>query len=229
MIQYGIRTNISEVTNRYRRDFDDSQEAIRSGVRKAWPLTDNVLKSETRQRFKVRDPRMDRSWRIFVPRDRAMTLVMMNLMRGFSMHVEGGTIAPRGGEALLIPINTRGGSRISTKKFYTLVDYLRREKLTVVRNNILYVRVPTNRTGRGGIAKGTRVQKVFRTRFQGTERRPSGFDILFNRQGGYSLTPIAVVKRSISLRSRFDMDRIVRARIIPIILDSIRDEMRRLR
>jgi hypothetical protein len=226
MIRISIRQNVAEVLAQYRRDFDRSRAAIRHGVRNARPATDAILKAEARQVFKVRDPRMDRSWRVYAPRDANARLVIMNLMRGFELHATGGTITPRGGSQLLIPINTRLGSRIGTKKFYSMIAWLRREKLTIIRNGVLYVRVPMNTSRRGGVAAGTRVQKKFRSRFQGSLKRPSGFDIKLNPEG---LTPIAVVKRSISMRKRFNMDQVVRARLLPALLDSIRIEMDRLR
>lgn len=227
MMQFNMRSNIATVVRDYRRTIQDSRQAIRQGVLNARPSTDQALLTEMRSKFSIKDRRAERMWRVGVPRNGPIRLVMTNLMRGFELHVVGGEIAARR-SALLIPINT-AGRRISTKKFYELVDWLRREKLTVVRKGILYVRVPTNRTTRGGVAKGTRVQKKFRTRLSGTARRPAGFDILANGSGGYSLTPIAVVKKSITMRSRFDMARIVKSRVIPIMMDSIREEMQRVR
>jgi hypothetical protein len=130
----------------------------------------------------------------------------------------GGSIAPRNAaRALLIPINMAQGTRIGAKKFYKLIDWLRREKLTIIKNGILYVRPPMNTSRRGGVAIGTRVSKKFRARFSGG-RRPSGFDIKLNEHG---LTPIAVVRRSISLRKRWDMPALVRRRILPLILEGI--------
>jgi hypothetical protein len=150
----------------------------------------------------------------------------MNMARGFGLHVTGGTISPKGRSKLLIPINTRFGSRIGLKKFQTLVVRLRHDGLTVIKGNVLYVRVPMNTSRRGGVAAGSRVQKRFRTRLQGTLKRPSGFDIKLNPEG---LTPIAVLRPSVALRARFNMDRIARQRIVPVVLDSIRTEIENLR
>jgi hypothetical protein len=165
---------------------------------------------------------MQRAWRLAVPASGELKLIITNLMRGFGLHVTGGTIFPKGRSKLLIPINTRFGSRIGTAKFANLVVRLRHAGLVVIKGNILYVRVPMNESRRGGVAVGTRVQKKFRSFFQGSKRRPSGFDIKLNPEG---LTPIAVLRPSVALRKRFDMDRIARDRIIPVVLDSIRSEM----
>lgn len=228
-MQISIRQNVSECVSAFGVTLNRSRDAIRRGVRGARPKTDAVLKEETRAVFNVRDPRADRMWRVFVASDKPTTLSMRNLMRGFEMHVMGGTIGPRGGEAVLIPINTRGGTRIGRRKFYNLINTLRRLKLTFVKNGILWVRIPTNRSKRGGVAVGSRVQKSFRSLIQGSKKRPSGFELPLNAAGSYSIAPIAVVKHSISMRPRFDMLRVAERRVIPILLDSIRSEMRTIR
>lgn len=225
MLSFNVRSNVDAFTRVLKANKEKAERAARDGLRKARPLTDNVLASETKAAFNVKDQRMLRSWRTSVPSGE-LKLVLVNLMRGFSLHAQGGTIAPRSGRALLIPINTRMGTRISTKKFYKLIDWLHREKLTFVKGNILYVKPPMNTSRRGGVGAGTRINKKFRSRFQGTKRRPSGFDIKLNENG---LTPIAVIKRSISMRKRFDMERIVRTRLLPIVLRSIGDEFAKIK
>lgn len=225
MLSFGIRTNVEELARGFRANKPATTRAIRDALRKSRPLTDGVLATETRAAFKVRDQRMMKSWRLAVPRDE-LKLIITNLMRGFKLHTTGGTISPRSRRVLLIPINTRLGTRIGTKKFYQMIDWLQREKLTVVKDGILYVKPPTNTSRRGGVAPGSRVQKRFRTRFQGSKRRPSGFDIKLNPDG---LTPIAVMRRSIRLPKRLDMDRIVRTRIIPIILRELREQMAKVK
>lgn len=224
MINISIKTNIVDLVSRYGRRVGDVRGAIQRGIKAARPRTDEILNQETKAAFNVRDARMQRSWRLAVPSSE-LKLIITNLMRGFGMHVTGGVISPKHGSKLLIPINTRFGTRIGTKKFYKLVDWLRREKLTVIKGNLLYVRVPMNVSRRGGVAPGTRVQKRFRTQFQGSKRRPSGFDIILNPEG---LTPIAVLRPSVALRRRFDMYRIAQQRIIPAVLDSISAEVAKL-
>jgi len=226
MITVSIRSNVADLVKQYARRADQAREAARRGARNARPRTDAILNQETEAAFKVRDPRMRRAWRLWVPSSGELKLVIMNLMRGFGLHVTGGTVFPKGRSKLLIPINTRLGTRIGLKKFQTMVVRLRYDKMTVIKGNILYVRVPMNTSRRGGVGIGTRVQKSFRTRFQGTLKRPSGFDIKLNPEG---LTPIAVLRPSVALRKRFDMDRIVRQRIVPVVLDSIRSEFENLR
>lgn len=225
MDRFNVRTNVDQLARQFKARKEQADRSTRTALKKARPLTDNVLNTETRAAFKVRDQRMLRTWRLAVPSGE-MKLVIVNVMRGFKLHAQGGTIAPRSRRALLIPINTRFGTRISTKKFYKLIDWLQREKLTFVRGNILYVKPPMNESRRGGVAPGTRIQKRFRSRFQGSRKRPSGFDIRLNEQG---LTPIAVIRSSIRLHKRFDMPRIVRARILPIVMRSVAEEFAKLR
>jgi len=226
MIHFDMRTNVRELIAGYGKHFDDVRGAVRKGVRSARPGTDAILNAEVDAAFRVRDQRMRRSWRLAVPGSGEIKLIVSNLMRGFGLHVRGGTISPKHGTRLLVPINTRGGTRIGTKKFYRMIDWLRREKLTVIIGNILYVRVPTNQSRRGGVAVGSRVQKRFRSRFQGSKKRPSGFEINLNAEG---LTPIAVLRPSVTLRARFDNTRIVLTRIMPLINQGIAAEMARVR
>jgi hypothetical protein len=220
-MRFSAHSNVEQVVAGMGRRMTESRAAIKRGLRNARPQTDRVLTDEVRSVMKVRDGRMDHSWRLGIIDD-GMTMRVKNLMRGFEMHVTGGTISPKRGSALLIPINTYLGGHIGTKKFYKLIDWLQHEKLTLIRNNVLYVRVPMNTSRRGGVAAGSRVQKTFRARFQGSKRRPSGFGIRLNAQG---LTPIAIVKRSINLRARFNVDSVTQRRIMPIIVASVRAEM----
>lgn len=212
-----MRTNIADLQAAIAADRRLMDKAIKEGMRRARPQTDAVLNEEMNKAFKVRDPRALRSWRIAVAKDRP-AMILTNLMRGFGLHVTGGKIMPRRGRALLIPINTRMGTRIGTKKFYQMIDWLQREKLTVILGDKLYVKPLMNESRRGGVAAGTRVQKRFRSRFQGSSKRPSGFEIKLN---AYGLTPIAIIRSSITLRPRFDMNRIARERVVPIILQNI--------
>lgn len=225
MIQHSIATNVRELTERMRLRGRAATGLTREAFKKSRPDTDAVLNAEMKAAFNVRDARAVRSWRLGVPSDR-LAMRLTNLMRGFELHVKGGAINPRGSRALLIPINTRMGSRIGTKKFYAMIDWLRREKLTVIKGNILYVKPVMNTSRRGGVAAGTRVNKRFRARFQGSLKRPSGFDIKLNAEG---LTPIAVLKRSVSMRARFDMDRIIDQRILPIVIRKIGAEFQAAR
>jgi hypothetical protein len=216
-----FKNNLPEVLAGFQYRARETRAAIVRGMRKARPQTDRVLTDEVRTVMKVRDARMDRSWRLGVL-DKSLTMRVSNLMRGFEMHVTGGTIGPKRGSALLIPINTYLGAHIGAKKFYKLIDWLQREKLTFIRRNVLYVRVPMNTSRRGGVAVGSRAQKQFRARFQGSKRRPSGFGIRLNAEG---LTPIAIIKRSINMRSRFNVESVTQRRIVPIIIASVRAEI----
>lgn len=220
-MRIGFRNNLNDVVASFGRRISESRAAIERGLKKSRPATDQALRTEAHASFKIRDPRADRMWRVGVPSG-TLTLRITNLMRGFELHVTGGTIAPKRGSALLIPINTYLGGRIGTARFYKLVDWLRREKLTFIRGNILYVRVPMNTSKRGGVGVGTHVQKKFRAKMQGTLKRPSGFGLNVNAEG---LTPIAVLRRSISLHARFNVDSVTNSRVIPIILENVRQEM----
>jgi hypothetical protein len=221
MITVNIRTNIAALQAAISADKRMMERATKQAMRKARPATDAVLNSEMGKAFKVKDARAVRSWRLAVSKDRA-AMILTNLMRGFSMHVTGGTIRPRHGRALLIPINTAGGTRIGTKKFYNMIEWLQLRKLTVILGDKLYVKPVMNESRRGGVGVGTRVNKRFRSLFSGSYKRPSGFDIKLN---AYGLTPIAIIRSSIRLRARFNMDRIVRDRIIPVIINQIGSEV----
>lgn len=225
MITVNMRADIAALQAAIAADKRMMERAAKQAMRKARPATNAVLNDEMGKAFNVKDARAMRSWRLAVPSDRA-SMILTNLMRGFSVHVTGGTILPKRGRALLIPINTRMGTRIGTKKFYQMIDWLQREKLTVILGNKLYVKPVMNESRRGGVAVGTRVNKRFRSRFQGSSKRPSGFDIKLN---AYGLTPIAIIRPSITLRARFNMDRIVRDRIIPVIIDQIGSEVDAMR
>jgi hypothetical protein len=222
-MKISIRSNIAELQARIAGRKRAMDRAIRSGMVDAKPAVRAALQAEQRGAFNVKQTRFLRTWRISVRSQKLGTMLIDNIAKGFSLHAQGGTVSPRHGSALLIPINTVIGSRIGAKKFYALIDWLRREKLTIIKNGILYVRPPMNTSRRGGVEVGTLVQKKFRFKFSGTVRRPVGFDIKLNEHG---LTPIAVVKRSISLRKRWDMPDIVQRRVLPLILDAIEQRAR---
>lgn len=217
MIVVNVRSNIAELQARIAVRKRVMARAIPAGMRDAKPAVRTALQEEQRIHFNVKQARFERTWRIGVKTTPGV-MIITNVMKGFSLHALGGTISPRHGQALLIPINTSAGTRIGAKKFYQLIDWLRREKLTVIKNGILYVRPLMNTSRRGGVAVGTRVSKKFRTKFSGSFKRPSGFDIKLNEHG---LTPIAVVRRSINMRKRWDMPSIVQRRLLPLILDAI--------
>lgn len=225
MISSSIRTNIDEFRQRLKVDKEAGRRAVREGMRDAKEPVRQTLQSAMRSSFNVRGDRFLRTWRIGV-RQNPNRMAIDNIAKGFFLHAEGGTIGPRNARALLIPINTYLGARIGTKKFYAMIDWLMREKLTLIRGNILYVKPPLNETGRGGVAPGTRVNKKFRRRFQGTKRRPSGFSLMLNEE---KLTPIAVIKRSITMRRRFNMDDVTQRRLIPLVLDRIGKRFEQIR
>jgi hypothetical protein len=220
MIVVNARSNIAELQARIAARRRVMDRAIPAGMSDAKPAVRAALQEEQRTHFNVKQQRFERTWRIGVKS--AGVMIITNIMKGFSLHALGGTISPRHGQALLIPINTAAGTRLGAKKFYKMIDWLRREKLTIIKNGILYVRPPMNTSRRGGIAIGSRVNKKFRAQFTGG-RRPSGFDIKLNEHG---LTPIAVVRRSISLRKRWDMPDVVQRRLLPLILDAIEQRAR---
>jgi len=223
MIAVHVRSHLAELQASISARRREMARAIPAGMQDAKPHVRAVLQDEQRKNFNVRQQRFLRTWRIGVRRQALGTMLIDNVMKGFTLHAMGGSIAPRNSRALLIPINMAQGTRIGAKKFYRLIDWLRREKLTIIKNGILYVRPPMNTSRRGGVPVGSLVQKKFRFRFSGTVRRPSGFDIKLNEHG---LTPIAVVRRSITLRKRWDMEGIVRRRLVPLILNAIERRVR---
>jgi hypothetical protein len=213
----------------------DVKGALIKALKAARPETDAILKQETQRAFKVASGgKFLKAWRTRVLDGREAGPVMpgdigqygieiTNLARWFKIQVVGGSIANRTTpHAILVPINTRLGARISAKKFYKIIDWLMQEKLTLIKNGILYVKPLMNESRRGGVAVGTRVNKRFRQKFQGSSRRPSGFDIKLNEHG---LTPIAIVRTSIGMKKRFDFERIVSSRVMPVLAAKITNEL----
>ncbi len=220
MIRFDIKNNIATLQTRMAATKREADRGTKAGMRAAKEPVRDVLKAEMRKAFQVKQERFLRTWRISVRS--APSMVITNIASGFGLHVTGGSIGPRGRSALLIPINTRMGARIGAKRFYSIIDWLHREKLLVAKAGILYAKPLMNESRRGGVGAGTRVQKRFRSKFQGTKRRPSGFEIKLNDRG---LTPIAIIRRRISLRSRYDMQSIVTRQIIPIVMRNIANEI----
>jgi hypothetical protein len=222
-----------ELENWAKAKREEVDRRVKAAMVASRPETDRVMREENRRAFKVVNPRMDKSWRSNVYTTTkggaafdSPQLVIRNLSKWFKIQTTGGVIrnktTPR---ALLIPINTAGNSRIGTKKFYKMIAWLRQNKWTVIRNGILYVRPPMNESRRGGVAAGTRINKKFRNTFSGTAKRPSGFDIKLNDQG---LTPIAIIRTSITMKKRMDLDTIARRQIAPIVLKNIRERLGRM-
>lgn len=223
MITINIRSNIDVLRAAFEAKKRSIDRAIQAGMSASKPAVKTVLRDELRKAFNVKQERFLRTWTVSA-RSVPLTLVIENKAKGFGLHATGGSIGVRGGTVLLIPINTAAGTRIGTVKFYRMIQWLHQEKLTVIKNGVLYVRPPMNTSRRGGVQVGTRIQKRFRQRFSGSFKRPTGFDIKLNDNG---LTPIAIVRRSITMRKRFDMTGIVQRRLIPIIVQSIRAEANR--
>jgi hypothetical protein len=223
MISVNIRSNIAQLQAQIAADKDRMARAVKAGMRASKLALRGALQAEMKSVFKVKQERFLRTWTIST-NELPGTIVIRNKAKGFSLHAMGGSIGPRSGSALLIPINTVGGSRIGTKKFYKLVDWLRQNKLTFIKNGILWVKPLMNTSRRGGVGIGTRVSKKFRSKFQGSLKRPSGFEIKLNEHG---MTPIAVLRRSITIRKRFDMPALTRQALVPIVLNSIEAELAR--
>lgn len=223
MITINVRPNIAQLQAQFAADKRRMERAVKVGMKAAKKPLRAALQAETKKVFHVKKESFLRTWTVSantVPG----TIIIRNKAKGFSLHALGGSIGPRKGSALLIPINTAGGSRIGQKKLYKLLRWLRERNMTLLKNGILYVKPPMNTSRRGGVAIGTRVQKGFRRRLSGTFERPSGFDIKLNAQG---LTAIAVVRRGITIRKRFDMERLARSTLVPIVMNSIGAELAR--
>lgn len=217
MFNVNIRTSVSRLQTDFAIEKERMARAVKQGMRDAKMPVRQALRDALSAAFNVKQERMLRTWRIGVRSAGNGTMVIENVMKGFTLHATGGFIGPRK-SAVLIPINTIAGSRIGAKKFYQMIDWLMKEKLTIIKNGVLYVKPPMNTSGRGGFAPGTRVQKRFRNRFSGSGRRPSGFDIQLNEHG---LTAIAIVRRGVSMRKRIDMPSIISKRVVPLVLQGI--------
>lgn len=223
MITVGMKWNIDQLKAQFAADTRRMERAVKAGMKSAKEPLRAALQAETRRVFHVKQEGFLRTWTISADTVPG-TIIIRNKAKGFSLHALGGSIGPRKGSAVLIPINTAGGTRIGQKKLYSILRWLRDRNLTVLKNGILYVKPVMNTSRRGGVAIGTRVQKSFRRRLSGTFERPSGFDIKLNEHG---LTAIAVVKRSITIRKRFDMEGLARKTLVPIVLNSIAAELAR--
>lgn len=221
VFKVNIRSDIAKLQMQIAADKARMERAVKAGMKAAKEPLRAALKDELKASFKVKQERFLRTW-IISANSVPNTIVITNRAKGFALHATGGTIGPRSGSALLIPINTVGGSRIGAKKFYKLVDWLRQNKLTFIKNGILWVKPMMNTSRRGGVGIGTRVSKKFRSKFQGSLKRPSGFEIKLNEDG---MTPIAVIKRGITMRKRFDMVGLVHKSLVPIVLSSIGAEL----
>lgn len=225
MITVGMKWNVDQLKAQFAADTRRMERAVKAGMKAAKEPLRAAVQAETKATFHVKQQGFLHTWTIStdeIPR----TIIIRNKAKGFDLHAMGGSIGPRKGEGLLIPINTAGGTRISQKKLYSILRWLRDRKLTVLKNGVLYVKPMMNTSRRGGVAIGTRVQKSFRRRLSGTFERPSGFDIKLNEHG---LTAIAVVRRNISLRKRFNMEGLARKTLVPIVLDCISAELARTR
>lgn len=223
MFKVNIRADIAKLQTQIAADKDRMAKAVKAGMRASKLVLRAALQAEMKTAFKVKQERFLRTWTIST-NELPNTIIIRNKAQGFALHATGGTIGPRSGSALLIPMNTVGGSRIGTKKFYKLVDWLRQNKLTFIKNGILFVKPMMNTSRRGGVGIGTRVSKKFRSKFQGSLKRPSGFEIKLNEHG---MTAIAVVKRGITMRKRFDMQGLTRKTLVPIVMSSIEAELAR--
>lgn len=194
---------------------------VRQGMRNAKPEVKKVLGQEMRKAFKVKKPQFaDKTWRISTDNS-AMTI--RSLLRWLGAH-EGKTISARG-RALLIPINTYLGARIGTKKFYKLVDWLRQNKLSVIKDGVLYANPVWNTSKRGGVGVGTRINKKFRATLQGSLKRPSGFSVSPAFERADRLIPIAIIRRGINMRKRFSLSDIAARSLRGIVEKHIQQEL----
>ena len=194
---------------------------VRQGMRNAKPEVKHVLGQEMRRAFKVQKPQFaDRTWRIATDNS---AITITNLVR-WLLSQSGTTISARG-KALLIPINTYLGARIGTKKFYKLVDWLRQNKMSIIKDGVLYANPIWNTSKRGGVGVGTRINKQFRARIQGSIKRPSGFDVspAFMRED--RLIPIAIIRKSIRMPKRFSLPDTANQSLIGIVRRHIEAEL----
>lgn len=225
MITVGIKWNVDQLKAQFAADTRRMERAVKAGMHNAKEPLRAALQAEMKAVFHVKQQSFLRTWTVSTDTVPG-TIIIRNKAKGFELHAMGGSIGPRKGDAVLVPINTSGGTRIGQKKLYKILRWLRDHNLTLIKNGILYVKPIMNTSRRGGVAIGTRVNKNFRRRLSGTFERPSGFDIKLNEHG---LTAIAVVKRGITIRKRFDMEGLARRTLVPIVLSSIGAELARTR
>lgn len=195
---------------------------LRAGMRASKAEVKQALGREMRKAFKVKKPQFaDRTWRISTANSQ---MEIRSLVKWLG--AQGGSrIFPKGHRALLIPINTYLGTRITTKKFYKIIDWLYREKLLVFKNGIAYAKPIWNESRRGGVAAGSRINQKFRSKFQGTLKRPSGFSLADIKViDGDRLVPIAVVRRSIKMPKRFLLEDVARRHLLQIVTRHIQKE-----
>ena len=194
---------------------------VRQGMRNSKREVKGVLGNEMRRAFKVRKEQFaERSWRISTDNN-AMTI--RSLVKWLGAH-EGSTISARG-KALIIPINTYLGTRIGTKRFYKLVDWLRQNKLSVIKDGVLYANPVWNTSKRGGVGVGTRINKKFRATIQGSLKRPSGFSVSPAFERADRLIPIAIIRRNISMKKRFSLSDIASRSLVSIVTKHIQEEI----
>lgn len=194
---------------------------VRQGMRNAKPEVKKVLGQEMRKAFKVNKPQFaDKTWRISTDNS-AMTI--RSLVRWLSS--QGGSTINARGKALLIPINTYLGARIGTKKFYKLVDWLRQNKLSVIKDGVLYANPVWNTSKRGGVGVGTRINKKFRATIQGSIKRPSGFSVSPAFMRADRLIPIAIIRRNIRMPKRFSLTDIASQSLTTIVAKHIKAEL----
>ena len=96
--------------------------------------------------------------------------------------------------------------------------------MTLLNDGMLYVKPLMNASRRGGVAIGSRVQQGLPKAAVWVIRTPEWVRHQAERGG---LTAIAIVKRSITMRKRFDMDRLARNTLVPIVISSIAAELAR--
>lgn len=216
MIQINIKSslNLSFV-----HAFDQKlNEKIKRGFENAKPSVKSALEAEMKSTFKVKRSGFAKSWRVSTSGkigNGAPVMRIFNIIRWVREHIRGGSIAPRSGTALLIPI-TAENSRVTTKKFYQLVDKLIQNKQTVIRNGVLYMKPTLNSSGRGGVAAGTRISKEFRAMM------PKGFVLGMNQD---KLIPIALIRKTVTMRRRFNLSGLASSKIRPLVIDAVKKEL----
>lgn len=217
MIQINIKTNLNLS---FVHAFDSKlNEKIKRGFDSAKPAVKSALESEMMSVFKVKRGGFAKSWRVSTSGqlgNGAPVMRIFNIVRWMREHIDGGGIIPRSGRALLIPI-TAENKRVSTKKFYQLIDKLMQNKQTVIKNGVLYMKPTLNTSARGGVAAGTRINKEFRAMM------PKGFVLSMNQ---HKLIPIALVRKTVTMRKRFNLSGLAHNKIKPLVIDAIKKELK---
>lgn len=219
---FNCKSDITRAIAKLNRLQKDIQAKVRAGFQAAKPEVKAAMEDEMRRVFKVRRGGFAKTWRVSTSGSFGNGMAMMrvfNIVPWMDVHITGAALGPRSGRAVLIPLD-RMGSRITTKKFYQVIDYLMQNKLTVIKHDVVYMKPELNQSRRGGVAAGSRVTKAFRARM------PKGLAMALNSD---KLVPIALIRSHVTLRARFNLKRIGETRLRAIVARHVQSALNQVR